>query len=421
MQEEKKHLKTYQPEIALKEISIKNFRGFTDFKVALDPKLNVVIGENGSGKTALLDSVAKVLSGVVQVSYEEATDIKKLFDISDIKYDSSIFSLHMNLFFGNKKIECHVHFDKKLYPKIKISGFDKQILSDIRKQSNLPLIAYYPTAYAPIDRIGFKGVGESGPQDISELYDDLLPEKHFDFDSFFSWYKWQGNIRSQLGENKTLDSVGEAICGILSDDKNRFEKLIVNWLYNPNGELFIQKNGMPLNTNQLSSGEKTLLVLAADLARRLAIANPHRENPLEGHGIVLIDEVDLHLHPGWQRRIIPQLQKTFPNCQLIVSTHSPLVLSGIRPENIVMLSDFNLVEKLPNTFGKDTNFIQYEAMGVKQRPEDIQAQIDKIYELMDEQENLEAAKKALRELSKDLGENDSEILKAYTHIHFMED
>jgi len=65
--------------------------------------------------------------------------------------------------------------------------------------------------------------------------------------------------------------------------------------------MIIYKNQTSLNINQLSSGEKTLLALVADLARRLAIANPHRENPLIGNGVVLIDEVDLHLHPRWHR------------------------------------------------------------------------------------------------------------------------
>jgi predicted ATP-binding protein involved in virulence len=80
------------------------------------------------------------------------------------------------------------------------------------------------------------------------------------------------------------------------------------------------------NFNQLSQGEKSL-ILVGDIARRLAMMNPKLDNPLLGKGIILIDEIDMHLHPQWQRSIIQRLQTTFPNCQFILTTHSPLVIS----------------------------------------------------------------------------------------------
>lgn len=92
------------------------------------------------------------------------------------------------------------------------------------------------------------------------------------------------------------------------------------------------KHNTELSIAQLSEGEKCILAMTGDLARKLAIANPSRENPLEGEGIVLIDEVDLHLHPSWQGRIMPLLFRTFPNVQFIVTTHSPKVLSEITDE-----------------------------------------------------------------------------------------
>lgn len=81
---------------------------------------------------------------------------------------------------------------------------------------------------------------------------------------------------------------------------------------------------------------KSVIALVGDLSRRLAIANPKRENPLEGDGIVLIDEIDLHLHPKWQEKIFPALQNTFPNIQFIVSTHAPKVLESV-DENIKVI------------------------------------------------------------------------------------
>ena len=80
------------------------------------------------------------------------------------------------------------------------------------------------------------------------------------------------------------------------------------------------------------------MALVADCARRLAIANPTMDDPLLGEGIILIDEVDLHLHPAWQRMVLPQLTKTFPNCQIIVSTHSPQILGEVDATQIRILT-----------------------------------------------------------------------------------
>ena len=77
--------------------------------------------------------------------------------------------------------------------------------------------------------------------------------------------------------------------------------------------------------------------MVGDLARRIAIANPALEDPLAGVGVVLIDEVDLHLHPGWQRHVVSALEETFPNCQFLVSTHSPQIVSHVAPERIWIL------------------------------------------------------------------------------------
>ncbi|WP_309143275.1 AAA family ATPase [Nostoc sp. CHAB 5836] len=109
------------------------------------------------------------------------------------------------------------------------------------------------------------------------------------------------------------------------------------------------KQGEELIVNQLSDGEKCLLAMVGDLARRLAIANPSLPDPLQGSGVVLIDEIELHLHPKWQREIIPALTRTFPNCQFIVTTHSPQVISQVKPEGIYILekTDEGVVARRP--------------------------------------------------------------------------
>jgi len=139
---------------------------------------------------------------------------------------------------------------------------------------------------------------------------------------------------------------------------------------------------------------------------------------LEGEGIILIDEIELHLHPQWQRDIIPRLTNTFPNCQFIVTTHSPQVLSNVKKENVFIVEDFQVHPADAYTFGRDSNSILSELMGVSERPIEIQNKLTEcLYKIDDGQ--IEEAKILLRELSDLLGRNDSEIVKASTLISFL--
>jgi len=412
----------FQPEIKVKGISIENFRGFENIELAFQPDLTVLIGENGAGKTAVLDCLASLLRLVEgQINPNTLKKNEKWLDLLDIKEGQFKTSNQLDLLLGHTEIKCNMAFNNNQFQHDSVSPSIAGIIEKLhhKKTVNLPLLVYYPASNAPVNRIDFNNANDLFETNRLSAYKGALDKNAFDFINFFNWYKWQENIERQIGENKTLDAVREAIYKLLSDEHNTFEKLSINWLNNPNGEMMISKGETPLNINQLSSGEKTLLALVADLARRLAIANPHRQNPLMGYGIVLIDEIDLHLHPRWQRGMIPQLQKTFPNCQLIVTTHSPLVLSQIAHKKVIILEDFQAVKTPPPTFGRDNNSILYDLMGVKQRPDEIQQQLDTVYDLIDEGKKGEA-QTLLKRLSQDLGENDMAIVQAYVSLDFMD-
>src|SRR5690606_16645134 len=102
----------------------------------------------------------------------------------------------------------------------------------------------------------------------------------------------------------------------------------------------VMKSGRMLFLEQLSDGERGLLALVFDLTRRLAIANPDSANPIsEGVALVLIDEIELHLHPKWQRDVLQRLRGIFKACQFVVTTHSPLVLGEV-PARCVRFLEF---------------------------------------------------------------------------------
>jgi len=187
--------------------------------------------------------------------------------------------------------------------------------------------------------------------------------------------------------------------------------------------LILTKNNKSLVINQLSDGEKCLLAMIGDLAKRLVIANPSLTNPLEGKGIVLIDEIELHLHPQWQREIIPKLQTIFPYCQFIITTHSPQVLSNVNRENIFILEDFKIIKNTPYSYGRDSNSILYDLMNVPKRPEHTQKIIDQMFDLIEKEDenSIKKAKDLLTQLAEKLGEQDTEIIRAKSHLEFMEE
>ena len=184
----------------------------------------------------------------------------------------------------------------------------------------------------------------------------------------------------------------------------------------------ITKHGRQFTVNQLSDGQKCLIALVGDLARRMAMANPIGENPLEGNGIVLIDEVDLHLHPKWQRMIVSKFREVFPNCQFLISTHSPHVITHVQPENLFLLhetEDGIEVDRPIESYGKNVDRVLEDLMGLETtRPDAVNVKLRVIFETIDAGE-LKEAGRLIQELKKEIGE-DPELVKARVLIRRRE-
>jgi len=181
----------------------------------------------------------------------------------------------------------------------------------------------------------------------------------------------------------------------------------------PRPLMLIDKNGETFNIDQLSDGEKNLITLIGDIARRLAIANPNSSVPLEGEGIVFIDEIDLHLHPSWQRLIISQLTTVFPNCQFIITTHSPQVISQVQSESLFLLKNKNnelSYSKALESYGMNTDRILEDLLEVDARPGKEKKELHKIFQLIQDNK-IEEAKSEIMMLKNLIGE-DPELIKA---------
>ncbi|WP_375514571.1 AAA family ATPase [uncultured Nostoc sp.] len=278
-------------------------------------------------------------------------------------------------------------------------------------EANIPLVIYYPVNRAVIDM----------PLKISEVssfkqvdaYNQALTGGRIDFKIFFEWFRNREDLENERRRDnpdyrdKQLEAVRQAISSLIPDFSNlRVQRSPLR--------MTVRKQGEELTVNQLSDGEKCLLAMVGDLARRLAIANPGLTEPLEGEGVVLIDEIELHLHPKWQREIIPALTRTFPNCQFIVTTHSPQVISQVKPEGIYILekTDEGVVVKKPeSSFGRDSNRILEDLMGVPERPQEIKESLLELFRLIDAG-NIEGARQLRQQLANEIGADEPEFVKA---------
>lgn len=353
--------------------------------------LTVLVGVNGAGKTTVLDSIAKSLSWLILRILRPAGNGKGLTPSEyDIHSDSSGISEYASVVLGlgiTSKLKYGMELSKaKGLSKGQRNSDVEDIgrlgrlykLANVKDPNfNMPIMAYYG-----VDRtIEFgkkdinKIIGDMGDrQDKFDGYDKAL-NVQMDFVGFFKWFKYQNDIAKQEKDDaqekasRSLDWVSEVIKSAMPGFKNLRAQLI------PSIEWLIDKNDLTLNVNQLSQGEKSLLALVLDIARRLILLNPDTSkcSPLDGHGFVLVDEIDLHLHPAWQQQVVPSLLNTFPNLQFILTTHSPQVLSTVRREQIRLLGknqDGEVVITIPSvhTYGEPSSEIMQSLMSVDPQP-----------------------------------------------------
>jgi predicted ATP-binding protein involved in virulence len=184
----------------------------------------------------------------------------------------------------------------------------------------------------------------------------------------------------------------------------------------------VTKKNKIVTVNQLSDGEKCLIAMLGDLARRMAIANPQKPYPLTGTGVIIIDEIDLHLHPQWQRFVVPKLLEVFPNCQFFISTHSPNIITHVQPESLHFMEQtemgikFHLVQE---SYGKNVDRILEDLMGLETtRPKEIAEALKDIYEQISHNQ-LEAAKNKINDLRAKI-QDDPELIKAEVIIRSKE-
>lgn len=457
----------------IKRLELKNFARFEELIIDFAPQhdaqgnVTVFIGNNGSGKTALLKSLALSLSWLVARIERERGSGSPISEL-DISNGTNFSQISLTVEEQGKAFQWALAKTAKgKKSKAESSLTDTTKLADIYRtqftennKASFPLIIYYPVERAVLDvplKIRTK-------HNFSQLdgYDNSLSQG-VDFRRFFEWFRdredadnenlrifwslddttipilntltsfeeldafWEGKRDKQLSVvRKAIFSFMPEFYNLRIERKPRLrmiatKKMIVSPLEvvqlsdGRRGEVFRPEH---LDILQLSQGEKSLMALVGDIARRLAMMNPALENPLHGEGVVLIDEVDMHLHPNWQRSIVQNLQKTFPNCQFILTTHSPAVISD-SPNLLVYELNDGEVTQLPNLYGMDVNMVLLQEMDTGVRNSQIEQQLNDLFNTIQLRE-LDSAKEKLIHLEKLLPINNSDLLKARLLLRKME-
>lgn len=319
----------------LQELKLCNFQIFTEQKFVLNGKSTIIFGVNGTGKSTILSGINFVnrvwinrlnpLQGKAFMSFSDdmiTTGQSKLYVQGEIEMDGlnyPLLRMHERAARNQRKSTPSYH--SGYYAKF-TEEFEKMFLHD--ETADMPVFVNYGTNRSVLDipdRIRKKHEFDK----LSAL--ERAIENELDFRAFFEWYRDQeanevieARERDDLKyDDSLLKCVRNAIEAMIGNVSNLRVKR------NP-VRMVVDKSGKEIRVDLLSDGEKCTLAMFGDLARRLALANPNLENPLEGKGIVLIDEIELHMHPKWQRKVLRVLRRTFPNIQFIITTHSPQIL-----------------------------------------------------------------------------------------------
>lgn len=385
----------------IKEIKIENLRVLRDVSLDLAEGMNVIIGVNGAGKSSILRALRTGLSRVIPkltVQDESNAGIISL-DPDDRSFDCSKEEdviLNIDLSLENIPIKQTVCYSPYEPTGERWETNFKPDLDVIKKSGEGFRTA--PLAFYCSPRRSIPGFGSDEETHVNDererAYPGALSVRGIYIDEFAYWFGHEQN-RPDSRSVVTIDLLNEALSRFL----NRYEDLHVEEDHAGRPDLRVMRGGHSISLHKLSDGERGTLAIVFDLARRLAQANPNSSNPLEERAIVLIDEIELHLHPQWQRKIVDRLTEIFPGSQFICTTHSPQVISEVQPESLFVLNETEdgvRVQQPGQAFGLDTNWILESLMGTQPRPNEAQEKIREIEDHLSEG-NLGEARSALEE------------------------
>ncbi len=455
----------------IEKISVENYRLFEARAFSFHPHFNLIVGENGKGKTSLLDLLALGISAWIEnIGPPIESDMPILTYPVTSKEIRRATTNDFRCFLSNESGEARVEFadylwiasdwdgiptgtgefvSSKWYLKsigdptrpspnrpnehvddidtpeheknFRDNGFDGPTFAPLLRQGKeilLPLFAFYGC-----NRL-FKHSNNN-----QKLIQQAMEVSYQRRNGYTDWWQASANAHELMVWIQKLDIIAyqekqvplglDIVQAALRECLEDFDEL---QFMAKEAQLMVKfRERPPLPFWQLSDGQRTLLAMISDIVRRAVILNPQLGEKIleETTGIVLIDELDLHLHPKWQRRIIEDLRRTFPKIQFICTTHSPQLIGEVKPDEIILLRDGQQIQE-SQSFGMDSNWILKHIMGSSDRNVDVAKELDAIFEWIEE-DKFDEAREHIDALRAEIGEHPSlvraeTIIDRYTRI-----
>lgn len=422
--------------------------GFDQLDIAFEPDVTLIAGVNGVGKSTVLHALAVLLSRAMP-EFTPSRSAPLYFTDDDIHGDKGSLEVSARIRVDGQTINAGVQrlraADEKgdrfmllRQGEVATGATDfaralsaRTLTGELEagmKETRAALVALKSAAHPPL-AVYFspkrqlpgqpRSLPEAKPFEPSIAYGRALHDREVELREFMYWFRTQERLGA-ANEPRRLQ-VLDALRAVVSDLVPEFSNLRIE--EQPRLGFVVDKRGQPFYLHQLSDGERGLLALVFDLTRRLAIANPDSDDPIaDGVALVLIDEIELHLHPKWQRDVLQRLRDIFKACQFVVTTHSPLVLGEV-PARCVRFLEFvdgKVGVTVPTeAYGMDANRILQEFMGAPVRNRQVDGELRTLFELID-QERFDDARAAIETLEDKLGADEPELTRASSLIRFLE-
>jgi predicted ATP-binding protein involved in virulence len=431
-------------------LSLENVRAFEEAEFTFTPGFNLIVGINGAGKSTALDAIR--FCGSHLLSASRKMPFRPLsFGIEDIHGNARLAEATLHVSFGDNDdafvrlrewreqvaIESMENVDNLRREILETDRPRDRLRNQLRElqetvspaapvyfypsrdelkalaisEPSAPLMIHYSTARSIMNE---QAERKSAAGTSQLAYVNALQSNALSLRQFADWIRAQIELSSERSASKRLvEGISIALERFLPGYSNLRPSL------ESASRVEIDVNGTTLDVRQLSDGERSVLALVLDIAKRLSQANPRLDDPLTGaEAVILIDEIDLHLHPQWQRMIVGNLEMTFPNCQFIATTHSPQVIGEVPPDRIEMIKGGKTYSPV-RSFGVDSSRVLEEVMDTKSRNAGVEDKISRIARLIGDGK-ADEARLAIKSLSSAIGEDDPEITRARTFLDFME-
>lgn len=469
----------------LKKLHIKNFRCFSDYEIEFAPRVTVLFGKNGSGKSTLIHAMHKAMSFIFDktIIKENKYNLGASFGLKVETYTKKDFPIDFKTGFrapyltidvlgkfggGDLPIweiyanNSNVKSNKPIPSKYKEAYIE--LMRRIEAGSKLPFIAYYSDSFPHIPKMKPLGKSDWALRDLgyldwneesacSEVWISRLQMTWKQWDLARRDVDWEEgalyNLEHMLAKKiitqqeyeedrelhtnglatakveqakhePELDAIRKCLIEFTRGDQRCEITNFFNSVYEEEGMCFKTTQGDNPSIHDLPAGYKRMLFMVLDIAYRSYILNKNTN----AEGLVIIDEIDLHLHPELEQSVLERFMRTFPKAQFIVSTHSPAVLTGIETKNegnivLKMSARESAPEVWGNVHGIDYNLMLEEGMGVTKRKPVIQTLFDKAWTFIGEKK-VEAAKSVLLELEQKTPADQTELVRLRALINRIE-